>query len=65
MTPASRLPIEPDDRVLDLCAAPGGKATELGSRIGEGGMLLANVSAIRGRRRCCATWKSREWDVFS
>ena len=27
MTPASRLPIEPDDRVLDLCAAPGGKAT--------------------------------------
>ena len=28
--------------VLDLCAAPGGKATELGSRIGEGGMLLAN-----------------------
>ena len=42
MTPASRLPIEPDDRVLDLCAAPDGKATELGSRIGEGGMLLAN-----------------------
>ena len=42
MTPASRLPIEPDDRVLDLCAAPGGKATELGSRIGAGGMLLAN-----------------------
>ena len=35
MTPASRLPIEPDDRVLDLCAAPGGKATELGSRIGR------------------------------
>ena len=27
MTPASRLQIEPDDRVLDLCAAPGGKAT--------------------------------------
>ena len=30
------------DRVIDVCAAPGGKATELGSRIGEGGMLLAN-----------------------
>ena len=27
MTPASRIPIEPGDRVLDLCAAPGGKAT--------------------------------------
>lgn len=30
MTPASRLPIEPGDFVLDLCAAPGGKATALG-----------------------------------
>ena len=28
--------------MIDVCAAPGGKATELGSRIGEGGMLLAN-----------------------
>ena len=25
MTPASRLPIEPGERVLDLCAAPGGR----------------------------------------
>jgi len=24
MTPASRLPVEPGDRVLDVCAAPGG-----------------------------------------
>ena len=30
------------DHVIDVCAAPGGKAPELGSRIGEGGMLLAN-----------------------
>ena len=29
MTPASVLPIEEGERVLDLCAAPGGKATEL------------------------------------
>lgn len=33
MTPASRLPVEPGDKVLDLCAAPGGKATELGARL--------------------------------
>ena len=33
MTPASRLPVEPGDRVLDLCAAPGGKATELGAKL--------------------------------
>lgn len=42
MTPASRLPIEPGDMVLDLCAAPGGKSTELGARLQGQGMLVAN-----------------------
>lgn len=42
MTPANRLPIEPGDRVLDVCAAPGGKATELGARLRGEGMLVAN-----------------------
>ena len=42
MTPASRLPVEPGDRVLDLCAAPGGKATELAARLRGTGILVAN-----------------------
>lgn len=42
MTPASRLPIQPGDLVLDLCAAPGGKSTELGVRLRGQGMLVAN-----------------------
>ncbi len=42
MTPANRLPIEPGDRVLDVCAAPGGKATELGARLQGEGVLMAN-----------------------
>lgn len=42
MVPASRLPIEPGDNVLDLCAAPGGKATELAARLGGTGLLVAN-----------------------
>lgn len=42
MTPASLLPVEPGDRVLDLCAAPGGKATELGARLEGKGVLFAN-----------------------
>lgn len=42
MTPARTLPIEPGDKVLDLCAAPGGKATELAARVGEKGLLVAN-----------------------
>ena len=50
MTPASRLPVEPGDRVLDLCAAPGGKATELASRLEGRGLLLANdISASRAK----------------
>lgn len=50
MLPASRLPISPGDRVLDLCAAPGGKATELATRLGGSGLLVANdVSASRAQ----------------
>ena len=50
MVPASRLPVEPGDRVLDLCAAPGGKATELGARLKGKGLLVANdVSVSRAR----------------
>lgn len=50
MTPASRLPIEPGDLVLDLCAAPGGKATALGSALKGQGLLVANdISTSRAR----------------
>ena len=42
MTPADRLFIEPGDKVLDLCAAPGGKATELGARLLGQGVIAAN-----------------------
>lgn len=42
MTPASLLPVEPGDMVLDLCAAPGGKSTELGAKLMGKGMLVAN-----------------------
>lgn len=45
MSPAAFLPVHSDDVVLDLCAAPGGKATELSSKAG---FLLANdISASR------------------
>ena len=42
MTPASVLPVAPGDMVLDLCAAPGGKSTELGAKLKGEGMLVAN-----------------------
>lgn len=50
MAPASRLPIEPGDAVLDLCAAPGGKATELAARLNGTGFLVANdISSKRAK----------------
>ncbi len=50
MTPADRLPVEPGDRVLDVCAAPGGKATELGARLKGTGVLAANdLSSSRAK----------------
>ena len=42
MTPADRLPIEKGDKVLDLCAAPGGKAFAIAGKLGGTGLLLAN-----------------------
>jgi len=42
MTPASLLPITKGDKVLDLCAAPGGKSTELGAKLAGEGILVTN-----------------------
>ena len=50
MTPANILPVNPGDKVLDLCAAPGGKATELGAKLHGKGLLAANdISGPRAR----------------
>lgn len=67
MLPASRLLVSPGDMVLDLCAAPGGKATELSSRLHGTGLLVANDASpsrakallknlsLWGSRGCCIT----------
>lgn len=42
MSPGAVLPIEKGDRVLDVCAAPGGKSTQLAGKLGQTGVLVAN-----------------------
>lgn len=42
MLPAALLAPEPGDRVLDLCAAPGGKSTQLAAGMGGAGLLVSN-----------------------
>lgn len=50
MTPSAFLDVLPGDYVLDLCAAPGGKATALGEKLKGKGLLIANdISTSRAR----------------
>jgi len=50
MTPASVIPVEEGDRVLDICAAPGGKSTELAAKLSGTGVLVSNdISASRAK----------------
>ena len=42
MAPAVLCGVKPGERVLDLCAAPGGKSTKLAACLGGEGILVAN-----------------------
>ena len=42
MAPAECIDIEPDWKILDMCAAPGGKSTQLKNKLGKDGILVSN-----------------------
>lgn len=42
MAPAALLDPQPGERILDLCAAPGGKTTQIAGRMGGEGLLVCN-----------------------
>ena len=48
LLPLALLDPQPTDRICDLCASPGGKASAIAERLGPDGFLLANES-IRTR----------------
>ena len=54
MTAAEALDAQPGERVLDLCAAPGGKATKLAGAVGRDGLLIAN-EIVRSRAQILAS----------
>jgi len=41
-TPAALFNAKPGERILDLCSAPGGKATQIASAMGGEGLLICN-----------------------
>lgn len=48
MSTGAILPVEPGDRVIDLCAAPGGKSTQAAAKLKGKGVLVSNdISASR------------------
>lgn len=42
MAPVEFLEVQPGERVLDLCAAPGGKSTQIAAKLGGKGLLICN-----------------------
>lgn len=42
MVPVESIDINPDWKVLDLCAAPGGKSSQIKNKLGENGVLVSN-----------------------
>lgn len=68
MAPAEILPVSPGDTVLDVCSAPGGKATRLAEKLQGQGLLVSNdisFSRQKATLRNLERWGSRNHYVIS
>ncbi len=63
MAPAACLGVTPGDKVLDLCAAPGGKSTQILVRLCGEGILVSNeINMARAR---ALTWNLERWGAYN
>ncbi|MFN8483205.1 MAG: RsmF rRNA methyltransferase first C-terminal domain-containing protein [Anaerolineae bacterium] len=63
MLPAQALAPRPGELVLDLSAAPGGKATQMAALMGDSGLLVANE--VEGSRRAALAANLERWGARS
>ncbi|MDR0469001.1 MAG: RsmF rRNA methyltransferase first C-terminal domain-containing protein [Peptococcaceae bacterium] len=63
MAPAAALDVKPGERVLDLCAAPGGKATQLAAALAGKGVLVANDNSPKRIRSLI--WNLEHWGAVN
>ena len=57
MSAVSALDIKQGDLVLDCCSAPGGKASQAYSKIGDGGLLIANEFLPKRAKICVSNFE--------
>lgn len=59
MAPAACLNVKPGEKVLDLCAAPGGKSTQIAAALRGEGLLVSND--ISSDRVKALVWNLEHW----
>ena len=59
MLPAKLVNAQPGEKILDMCAAPGGKSTAIGAALKGEGLLISNdISKIQSQGTSAQIWRA-------